>query len=86
MTCQKITQQTQDFSLAMLQQVSGAVVEEKYFHQHYFFSDLLPVNVTLMAYAAAVVIGGSVLGLAIYFLATNVSKVMFSRLITSNLI
>ena len=83
MTCQKITQQIQDFSLAMLQQVSGAIVEEKYFYQHYFFADLLPVNVTLMAYAAAVVIGGSVLGLAIYFLATNVSKVMVLRLITS---
>ena len=35
-------------------------------------SDLLPVNVTLAAYGAAIVLGGSVLGLAIYFLATQV--------------
>ena len=28
-------------------------------------SDLLPVNVTLAAYGAAIVLGGSVLGLAI---------------------
>ena len=37
-------------------------------------SDLLPVNVTLAAYGAAIVLGGSVLGLAIYFLATQVSR------------
>ena len=36
------------------------------------FSDLLPVNLTLAAYGAAIVIGGTVLGLAIYFLATQV--------------
>ena len=37
-------------------------------------SDLLPVNVTLAAYGAAIVLGGSVLGLAIYFLATQVRQ------------
>merc|ERR1711878_38505 len=34
-------------------------------------ANLLPVNVTLAAYGAAIVLGGSVLGLAIYFLATQ---------------
>ena len=35
-------------------------------------TDLLPVNVTLAAYGAAIIVGGSILGLAIYFLATQV--------------
>ena len=34
--------------------------------------DLLPVNVTLAAYGAAIIVGGSILGLLIYFLATQV--------------
>ena len=33
---------------------------------------LLPVNLTLAAYGAAVILGGSVLGLVLYFLATQV--------------
>ena len=37
-------------------------------------TDLLPVNVTLAAYGAAIIVGGSILGLAIYFLATQVRK------------
>ena len=35
-------------------------------------TDLLPVNITLAAYGAAIIVGGSILGLAIYFLATQV--------------
>merc|ERR1711953_956637 len=34
-------------------------------------SSLLPVNLTLAAYGAAVILGGSVLGLVLYFLATQ---------------
>ena len=34
------------------------------------------MNVTLAAYGAAVIIGGSILGLAIYFLATQVSIIL----------
>jgi len=37
-------------------------------------ANLLPVNVTLAAYGAAVIIGGSILGLAIYFLATQAKQ------------
>ena len=58
----------------MLQQVSVQFWRNIFLKHYLFVSDLLPVNVTLMAYAAAVVIGGSILGLAVYFLATNVSK------------
>merc|ERR1712079_437627 len=35
-------------------------------------SSLLPVNLTIAAYGAAVILGGSVLGLVLYFLATSV--------------
>merc|ERR1711937_190586 len=34
-------------------------------------SSLLPVNLTLAAYGAAIVLGGSILGLVLYFLATQ---------------
>merc|ERR1712242_301131 len=34
-------------------------------------SSLLPVNLTIAAYGAAVILGGSVLGLVLYFLATQ---------------
>merc|ERR1711913_112759 len=34
-------------------------------------SSLLPVNLTLAAYGAAAILGGSVLGLVLYFLATQ---------------
>ena len=37
-----------------------------------FFAGLLPVNLTIAAYGAAVILGGSVLGLVLYFLATSV--------------
>merc|ERR1711988_1491578 len=37
-------------------------------------ANLLPVNVTLAAYGAAIVLGGSILGLAIYFLATQAKQ------------
>ena len=33
---------------------------------------MLPVNLTLAAYGAAIVLGGSILGLVLYFLATQV--------------
>merc|ERR1712026_565237 len=36
-----------------------------------FTSSLLPVNLTIAAYGAAVILGGSVLGLVLYFLATQ---------------
>ena len=35
---------------------------------------LLPVNTTLVAYAAAILVGGAVLGLLMYFLATNARR------------
>merc|ERR1712156_126060 len=35
------------------------------------FPGLLPVNLTIAAYGAAVILGGSVLGLVLYFLATQ---------------
>ena len=38
----------------------------------FLVTDLLPVNVTLAAYGAAIIVGGSILGLLIYFLATQV--------------
>merc|ERR1712130_180397 len=34
-------------------------------------SGLLPVNFTIMSYGAAIVLGGTLLGLAVYFLATQ---------------
>merc|ERR1711937_500823 len=37
-----------------------------------FTSSLLPVNLTIAAYGAAVILGGTVLGLVLYFLATSV--------------
>ena len=37
-------------------------------------SGLLPVNLTIAAYGAAVILGGSVLGLVLYFLATQVKQ------------
>merc|ERR1711988_577054 len=37
-------------------------------------ANLLPVNVTLAAYGAAIIVGGSILGLAIYFLATQAKQ------------
>ena len=40
-----------------------------------FFSGLLPVNLTIAAYGAAVILGGSVLGLVLYFLATSVRQI-----------
>merc|ERR1712026_85746 len=36
-----------------------------------FTSSLLPVNLTIAAYGAAVILGGTVLGLVLYFLATQ---------------
>ena len=38
------------------------------------FPGLLPVNLTIAAYGAAVILGGSVLGLVLYFLATQVRE------------
>ena len=38
------------------------------------FSGLLPVNLTIAAYGAAIILGGSVLGLVLYFLATQVRQ------------
>jgi len=37
-------------------------------------ANLLPVNVTLAAYGAAIIVGGSILGLLIYFLATQAKQ------------
>merc|ERR1712012_146378 len=37
-------------------------------------ANLLPVNITLAAYGAAIIVGGSILGLAIYFLATQAKQ------------
>ena len=46
-------------------------------------TDLLPVNITLAAYGAAIIVGGSILGLAIYFLATQVRQLMLVILVTT---
>merc|ERR1712233_263467 len=37
-------------------------------------SGLLPVNFTIMSYGAAIVLGGTLLGLAVYFLATQAKQ------------